>query len=187
STGHLTNDHRRRYYQTIHHTGITGGYLSRPIPDPYRQPDSPFAQFTTLSTTTEILDQDRDAATRALLALNDFRYLVAYKERRDYNTGTGSAAWDWPLGPPVYEDAQLRAYAVGQADLTRTWLYLGNSWSPDERLAGGDVRRWLRVPAGLVRLWSPGEAGRLALIIQTAGDTHLVTVALDGATLLQLT
>jgi hypothetical protein len=186
-TVHSTNDHRRIYNQTIHHKGIAGGYLSRPIQDPYRQPDSPFAQFTELYTTQEILEQDRDGAVRALLTLTDFRYLVAYKERRDYNVGRGSAAWDWPLGPVLYEDSQLRAYAVGEADLGRTWLYLGNTWSPVEPEPDGAPGRWVAGATGIIRLWCPGGQGRLRLTLTSGEGTRPVRLQLDEAVLADLT
>ncbi|HUS15425.1 MAG TPA: hypothetical protein VM536_10460, partial [Chloroflexia bacterium] len=70
---HASNDHHRMFNQIAHGKPIAGGYLARPVPDPYRLPDSPFARFTQPYTTTDVLAQDEAAATRTLLHLADFR------------------------------------------------------------------------------------------------------------------
>jgi hypothetical protein len=167
-TLHASNDHHRMFNQIAHQKGIAGAYLPRPVPDPYRQPDSPFARFTQPYTTTDVLAQDEPAATRALLRLYDFRYLAVYHDQKDYRVG--DSPWDWPaLGPddrPAYADAEVTVRPVPAAALDTTYLYLGNSWSLPEQAEG--PRRWLGATPGYLLLWTPGAEGRLALDLDVA-------------------
>jgi hypothetical protein len=162
-TLHASNDHHRMFNQIAHQKGIAGAYLPRPVPDPYRQPDSPFARFTQPYPATDVLAQDETAASRALLWLYDFRYLAVYHAQKDYRVG--DSPWDWPpLDPgdtPAYADAEVTVRPIAAPALDTTYLYLGNSWSLPEQ-AGGP-RRWLGAAPGYILLWTPGSRGRLAL------------------------
>ena len=183
-TLHASNDHQRMFNQIMHGKGVAGGYLPRPVPDPYRQPDSPFARFTQPYTTTDVLAQDEDAATRALLQLYNFRYLAIYHARKDYRVG--DSPWDWPLtGTPIV-DPEVTVYPVLPAPLDRPYLYLGNSWGPPTGGPGGGARRTFGPGPAYLLVWSPGAQGRLALDLEaTPGATgRRVQIALEDRPLL---
>ncbi|HUS14114.1 MAG TPA: hypothetical protein VM536_03755, partial [Chloroflexia bacterium] len=152
---------------------------ARPVPDPYRLPDSPFARFTQPYTTTDVLAQDEAAATRTLLHLADFRYLAVYHMHRDYRVG--DSPWEWPFGTPVYDDAEVTVYPVPPGPDDTPYVYLGNSWSLPERTPGG-ARRWIDPAGGYVRLWTPGGTGRLRLDFEAApaAGPRQLAVALES-------
>ncbi len=175
-TLHASNDHHRMFNQIAHHKGIAGGYLPRPIPDPYRLPDSPFARFTQPYTTTDVLAQDESQATDALLQLYDFRYLAIYHDRKDYRVD--DSPWSWPYPTQPLEDPEITVYPARQAALDHTYLYLGNSWSIPER-DGNGARRWLNGDSGYMLAWSPGEQGQLALDLELAPSAPAVSLQLS--------
>jgi hypothetical protein len=186
-TLHASNDHHRMFNQIAHGKGIAGAYLPRPLPDPYRAPDSPFARFTQPYTTTDVLAQDEQAATIALLQLHDFRYLAVYHDRKDYRVG--DSPWDWPALGPTLADPEVTVGAVPPAALDRVYLYLGNSWSLPERADDGAARRWLGPDPGYLLAWSPGTTGRLtlALDLPPAAPSRPITLTLDSQPVLTAT
>jgi len=179
-TLHASNDHHRMFNQIAHGKGIAGGYLPRPVPDPYRQPDSPFALFTQPYTGTDVLAQDGAEATRALLTLYDFGYFAVYHERKNYRVG--NSPWDWPAPGPVVGTGtpEVTVYSVTPAPLDHPYLYLGNSWGLAERVPHG-TRRSLGPDPGYILLWTPGGTGRLALEFDTtsADAPHTIELALE--------
>ncbi|HMA35318.1 MAG TPA: hypothetical protein VKY74_12685 [Chloroflexia bacterium] len=184
-TLHASNDHHRMFNQIAHGKGIAGGYLPRPIPDPYRQPDSPLARFTQPFTATDVLAQDEDAATRALLQLYDFRYLALYHAQKDYRVG--DSPWSWPLAGPAIDDPEVTVYRVPPVALDRTYLYLGNSWGLPARTATG-VQRPLGPGPGYLLAWSPGATGTLTLTLDAISPgPHPVVLALETRPLLTTT
>jgi hypothetical protein len=154
-TRHYNQDHFRMFNQISHERPIIGGYLSRPVVDPYRFPDTPFAPIADFIIRTK--RQPNDIITVAtnqedldnLVSLYNFRYIVLYLQ--EFNNPPLLDGWLSLLsdhyGPQqkVYEDTDIVVFRVPDTYIQnrphKVMLALGSGWYPAEQ-SNEEIWRW---------------------------------------------
>jgi hypothetical protein len=204
-TQHGWVDTPRMYYQTAHGRPITGGYLSRPIIDPYTQACSPFQTFSAYEHTEEqdIVSPTVASMVPQLLADNGVGFVAVYKQvyiqadklsplpKRELD---GLQATANQLGTLLSDDDIATTYRLrptsGHAGL---FLQLGPDWHRLETSEGG-LFRWMNGPQADFCIFSPAaQTAHLAMHVTSfASPRHLqiwmgdamvldAQVAADGA------
>jgi hypothetical protein len=198
-TRHNNFDYTRMFTQISHGRPIMGGYLSRPIFDPYRLPESPFRYFT-----EQLYEQDpkkeifpaeySQNIPDILLKLNRFEYIVIYKEvtyyeeNGDFRTRTDiSNAQNMVQGRIgkenlIFEDERAILYKVPDSFWQKpggVGMLVGDGWYGVESNAEG-FYRWMR-QTGYVHL-TVEKAGKYKVSLDAlafGGDRTLRVQAND--------
>ena len=173
------------YYQTIHGHPLVGGYLSRDRIDPLIE-GGPLLRDLKYLDSGDIIGQDVIAAGQALAARNGIGYIVLHKNPP--LTRLGYLPWTAAdqarvrdlatrAGHPVYEDAEIAAYALDAPPAVRPpALALGAGWQPLGDDAQQGRGRWAR----------PGAAMTLDAAQPTTITLHLTARAYPAARSLRL-
>lgn|GEM_PF-1252286 len=147
-TRHYNHDHFRMYNQITHGRAIVGGYLSRPVIDPYRSPDSPFQPVADLVLRGKRQPEDIIPATTNaedldnLVALYNFHYILIYPKEYAADTYQRDGVitlieQHYGVQQLIYKDSEMLVYQVPQENMSRrprnVSLYLGSGWYPLER------------------------------------------------------
>jgi hypothetical protein len=155
-TQHGWRDTPRMLGQISHARPILGGYLSRPIVDPYTQACAPFQVFSDyqLRTTQDVVSPTAlSQLSPTLLAANGIGFLAVYKQGY-VNSNVLEPLPDTQLaalqnvaahlGTPLADDAQATTYrarpAAGPLGL---YLQLGPDWYNLEQ-SNGQPFRWMK-------------------------------------------
>ncbi len=148
-TRHYNHDHFRMFNQIAHQRPIVGGYLSRPVIDPYRFPDSafkPIADFQLRDTNKPplpdiILRTNNYQDLDDLVTTYKFRYIVLYQKEFDSPNQLSGVidliSRHYGTQQQLYKDDELIVYRV-PADLAAQLqgvidLTLGGGWNDLEQ------------------------------------------------------
>jgi hypothetical protein len=193
-TRHYNFDHERMLNQIYYQQPIMGGYLARPVSDPYRNPDSPFRYFAD-QTNVYGNDPDKDifpaqnafALLDNLARLYNFRYIVVYKDdykfdrerqgvRNLIETRIGASAL-------VQENEHTILYKVPdnlwqQTEIT-PGLFVGQGWYNVEQNADS-FYRWLNQSGDLYLTLAQPRHIKLSLEILAFGGDRPLRLSLNG-------
>jgi hypothetical protein len=162
-TRHYNFDHERMLNQIYHQQPIMGGYLSRPVYDPYRETASPFRYLADQSylyagdPNREIFPaQYSFALLDNVLKLYNFRYVVIYKEDYKFEQERQSVREliEKQIGRDsiIQEDGHTILYKVPdsfwQRPTINPTLFMGEGWYGVEQNAEG-LYRWMNQQANL--------------------------------------
>ncbi len=158
-TRHYNQDHIRMFNQITHNRPILGGYLSRPVIDPYRSPGSPFAPIA------DLIQREKRVATdiipistnqedfNTLVAFYNFRYIIIYAQefgsQEQFNGLMFLLEQLYGKAQQVYTSPEIIAYRVPDTYLKRTEsknrvkLELGAGWSKLEEQKRQGIWRWV--------------------------------------------
>ncbi|MEI6046363.1 MAG: hypothetical protein WCS37_18590, partial [Chloroflexota bacterium] len=198
-TRHYNHDQVRMFNQIAHGRPILGGYLSRPVVDPYRSPDSPFAPLAELiirqkrqppdiiplSTNQEDLD--------TLVALYNFHYIVLYLNEFDdpYQLAgvTDLISNHYGSQQLVYKDETMAVYQVPDEHLEKSRSYvkltLGSGWSPLEYDTNKDMWRWTGANSPLYATTFAAQKMHLKLTLNSFEVDRRLQINLNGEAIFQ--
>jgi hypothetical protein len=147
-TRHYQYDHPRMYNQIWHNRPIMGGFLARPVIDPYRDSSSPYnwlaqQRYYKENYAKKIFNETANFnILRNLITLDKYRYIVLYKEayRFERERARIKEIITSELGANslVYEDDQTALYRVptnnlgSQSALMPVGLWLGDGFYDGE-------------------------------------------------------
>ncbi len=169
-TRHYNHDQVRMFNQIAHGKPILGGYLSRPVVDPYRSPASPFAPISGLVVRQKRIPLDiipgasNEEVLTDLVYLYNFRYIVLYlqefSDQAQLYWNTSLVENSFNSLQSVYQDEQIAVYRVPDNFLSPAggkihWT-LGTGWSGLEQNKK-ERWRWSSSPA-LVYATTPVSA-----------------------------
>ncbi len=198
-TRHYNFDHERMLNQIYHGQPIMGGYLARPVSDPYRTPESPFRY---LADQDYVYDGDPNreifaaqhtfALVDNLLRLYNFRYVVLYKDDYKFERERqgNRELIERQLGKAalVQEDAHTILYKVPdslwQRPALTPALFTGEGWYGVEQNTDG-LYRWMGQSADLyVTVAQPAKI-RLALTVQAFGGDRSLRISANNQKLFE--
>ncbi len=193
-TRHYNFDHERMLNQIYHKQPIMGGYLSRPVTDPYRFPDSPFRYLADQSyvygddPNKEIFAAKHTfAQLDNILKLYNFRYVVLYKDdyKQEKERKGNRELIERVIGPGnlIYEDEHNLLFKVpdsfGPSEIVTTAIFTGNGWYKPEQNADGPYR-WTEQQADLYLTVSQPQKIKLSLTALAFGDDRTMLVSLNN-------
>ncbi len=202
-TRHYNSDHYRMLNQTAYGQPVMGGYLSRPIIDPYCDGTTDFKVVCDLrnnleSTAPQNVDPTtRGAALQYLLRINNFKFVAIYKSdykgRDPAELKQAREMVENQLGPKalIYEDDTLTGYRVPLAllaDDPPPGLYLDKGWfTPDYSRDAKTFYRWTREEAIIIATNTrPNSLVRLGLqVVDSQGGPRDIQVLVEGKLLTQ--
>lgn len=156
-TRHYQYDHPRMYNQLWHNRPINGGFLARPVIDPYRQPESAYnwlaqQRYYEENYKKEILSEQLIFNTLSNLALLDrYKYVVLYREAYRYD-------WEYERIKKIivnqfgstsllFEDKQNAVYSTAtNLENLKPGIWLGDGFYDVESNQDGSYR-WLQQEA----------------------------------------
>jgi hypothetical protein len=197
-TRHYNHDQVRMFNQIAHGQPIVGGYLSRPVVDPYRFPNSAFAPIADLVLRGKRQPQDiiksntNEEDLDDLVALYDFSYIVLYlKEFSDPDQLSGITNLiesHYGAGQIVYRDEELKIYRVPVNYLSQRPrdinLALGEGWYGVER-EDKTYWRWARARAVVYTTSVTNEKAQLKLRLRPFAQFRTLQVQLNQKTVFQ--
>lgn len=198
-TRHYNHDQVRMFNQIAHEQPIIGGYLSRPVVDPYRIPDSPFntiANLTIHSVKRQPQDivpiyssaQDLDDLTW----LYNFRYVLLY--RNEYDDPVQGRAIEnfltehYSPQQIIYSDPDLIIYQVPgdvAAKVSPLRLELGSGWYAREQF-NKTQWRWTSASSLLYATASTAQRATLKLSLSAYAKERTLQVKLNGEAIYQI-
>ncbi len=189
-TRHYNFDHERMLNQIFYQQPIMGGYLSRPVYDPYRETDSPFLYFADQRYFPEgaFGDPAKDiysanngyAMLDNVMKLYNFQYVAIYKD--DYHTDKERKAvrnlLDKQLGQSalVYEDEHNLLYKTPSSLSQTPGVFLGDGWYGVEQNGDGNYR-WMKQQANIYLTVSQPSQVKLSLSAQAFGGDRQVKIS----------
>ncbi len=193
-TRHYNFDHERMLNQIYHRQPIMGGYLSRPVRDPYREPGSPFryladqAYLYGVNPSQEIFPAlNSSASVDNLLKLFNFQYVVLYKNDYKFEKERQSIREliEQRLGKNavIQEDTTTLLYQVParifENPTPTPSLFLGEGWyQPEENKDG--FYRWANQAAEINVTVSRAGRFELSFTVQSFGANRPFAVTAGG-------
>jgi hypothetical protein len=197
-TRHNNFDYTRMYSQIWHEHPITGGYISRPILDPYRDPASPFRYFSDqlylygndpnkeifpASYTTDLTD--------LVLKLSHFDYVVVYKEdyKKQQEIDQIRALMESHLGKnsAIQEDERTITYKTPPQFWQKPLgpgVMLGDGWYGVEKNEAG-LYRWTQQNAELYLTVEKSGPVKLSLTLAAFGGDRDLRLSSEGHEILR--
>jgi hypothetical protein len=168
-------------YQTVHHKPMIAGYVTRPNPLSMIERVPVLQHFRSLQ--RDIIVQDPSDISTEVFDYLGIRYVILHEYMlppgREREAVLGLVEEVFGDEPPVYEDGQIRVYAVGGREGQDPFLILGDGWGERYDLDGGPARD-LGPEADLVVV-APSPVTKRFAFTALCGDGNCpLKVYLDG-------
>lgn len=190
----------RMFNQITYQRPILGGYLSRPVVDPYRDNGSPFLPIADLILRTKRIPLDiipprtnqQDLDT--LVALYNFRYIILYlQEFSDPDQRAGVIdliTTHYGSQQLVYQDSTIAVFRVPDQYLSRPYegvqLSLGDGWYDVEQDNSKTYWRWTQPSATMYATTFTPQTVQLSLTLRSKAVPQTLQILVNGELAAQL-
>jgi len=197
-TRHYNFDHERMLNQIFYQQPIMGGYLARPVYDPYRDINSPFLYLADQRYFPEgaFGDPAKDiysanngyALLDQMLKLYNFQYVAIYKD--DYRFERERVAirnlLNKELGQDalIYEDEHNLLYKTPSSLTQSPGVFLGDGWYGVEQNGDGSYR-WINQQADIYLTVSQAGQVKISLSAQAFGGDRQIRISSGGKLLFE--